>query len=56
MTTFHPTRFRWPVPWQPLTDETAALGELRRETCDHHPLACVECHPIVSDPRAEQEK
>ena len=62
MAAFDPTRFRWPVPWQPLTDEaealafgrwvnpnvaTTVLGELRREVCDRHPLAGVACRPVA---------
>lgn len=62
MTTFDPARFRWPVPWRPLTDDAGALafgrsvnpavaptvlGELRREICDRHPLADVECRPVA---------
>ncbi len=74
MATFDPTRFRWPPPWRPLTDDAEALafgrlldrihgrctstestaptvlGELRRETCDGHPLAGVECRPVAWDP------
>jgi hypothetical protein len=59
---FDPTRFRWPIPWRPLTDDAEALafgrrvnpsvaetvlGELRREMCDRHPLAGVECRPVA---------
>jgi hypothetical protein len=59
---FDPTRFRWPIPWRPLSDDaealsfgrfinpnvaTTVLGELRRETCDGHPLAGVACRPVA---------
>ena len=67
MKVFDPMRFRWPIPWRPLTDEAEALafgrrhvtmmgrppvadtvlGELRREICDRHPLAGVECRPVA---------
>ena len=59
-----PMRFRWPTPWRPTTDDTEALalgrwidpsvattvlGELRREVCDRHPLAGVECRPVARE-------
>jgi hypothetical protein len=59
---FDPTRFRWPIPWRPLTDEvealsfgrfinpniaTTVLDELKREICDRHPLAGVACRPVA---------
>jgi hypothetical protein len=62
MAVFDPTRFRWPTPWRPLTHDAEALafgrmmnpavartvlGELRREICDRHPLAGVECRPVA---------
>jgi hypothetical protein len=55
-------RVRWPIQWRPLIDDAEALsfgrfintniastvlGELRREICDRHPLAAVECRPVA---------
>lgn len=60
----------WPSPWQPITDERAALafgramsgavgssiiGELHREICPSHPLFGVACRPLAYDSKVKKD-